>query len=158
ATTDMALTAFLALALYAFTLWWARPGMRETLGLGAATGLAILSKFSVFLFLPACIAAILAVYAVFRRDSLPTLWREVGARSMKLSMALLVALFLIWGGYRFSFTAPLKPGGYDRTAITRLFGESGRVHDIASSMAAAPLPLGQLYAGVASVLVHAKAG
>src|SRR5215831_9375635 len=54
ATTDMAVTAFLLCALYAFASWL-REGNILFHGVlfGVTVGLAVLSKFSTFLFLPA---------------------------------------------------------------------------------------------------------
>jgi hypothetical protein len=158
ATTDMALTACLGLALYAFTIWWERPGMRQTVGLGVAVALAVLSKFTTFLFLPVSVLSIIAVYAISTRTPLSSLRENVLARSRSVGIALAIALVFIWGMYRFSFTRPLKPGGYDRVTIANLVGAQGRLHDLATAIAGAPMPLGELFAGLASVAAHGKAG
>ena len=59
ATTDMAATATVAFAAYALTLWLERATWGLSLLLGAALALAVLSKLSALLFLPAAALAIL---------------------------------------------------------------------------------------------------
>jgi hypothetical protein len=65
ATTDMAATATVAWALYAFARWLHNPTPVRSLGLGLATAAAILSKFSALLFLP---GGFLALYLCHRSE------------------------------------------------------------------------------------------
>ena len=53
ATTDMAFTAFLGAAFLAGMIWLEQPNLKTGMAFGAATGLAIVSKFSTFAFFPA---------------------------------------------------------------------------------------------------------
>jgi hypothetical protein len=110
ATTDMAVTATVALAAYCLTLWLDQPTPARSLGLGVALGLAVLSKLSALLFLP---AAALAVALCRRGES----GRGGGNSGRTRSARLLIyaaALFTVWAGYRFAIgplTAPESDHG-----------------------------------------------
>jgi hypothetical protein len=88
-TTDMAAAAWIGAAILTSLYWAERPDRRRTLLLGAAIGLACLSKFSALLFLP---AALLAIHG-------GQVWRRRGW----LAAACAVAFLVVWAGYRFSF-------------------------------------------------------
>ena len=92
-TTDLGLASLTGAAVLA-TLYWAEgPDRRRSLLLGAAIGLACLSKFSALVFLPAAWALMLA-----RPDFRSALrqWRMI-------LLALGAAWIVIWAGYRFGF-------------------------------------------------------
>ena len=80
ATTDMALTAFLAAALLAALNWVRQPSPRSALWFGAAGGLAVLSKFSALAFFPAAAAIALAWFLVRERPGFAWLWSAVRGR------------------------------------------------------------------------------
>jgi hypothetical protein len=103
ATTDMGLTAFLGLAFLCGAIWLEKSTWKHAVYFGAAGALAILSKFSSLLFFPASAAAALAAwYLVSGRPKLA--WgAEIRKRLPGLAVALAVAFFVIWAGYRFSF-------------------------------------------------------
>ncbi len=94
ATTDAAAMATIALAVFALLRWLERPGLSSTAALGVAVGLALLAKMSAVVFLPA--AFLVALVA----------WRSAGNRlGPHIGGALavgLVALLVVWAGYRFS--------------------------------------------------------
>src|SRR5207245_1948412 len=102
ATTDMALTACLLGAIYAFTLWLERPTVRQTLFLGLASGAAVLSKFTTFLFLPACAVVLLTAYWFAEKLSWRTILQHARSQIKLLTLAGVVAFLVIWAGYRFS--------------------------------------------------------
>lgn len=106
ATTDMSLTALLTAALYVLTRFLERPAWTETLLLGVAMGAGLLTKYS---FIPyfACAAALFIV--VKRR--LP---------AARLALAVLIAFFIVWGTYRFSFDTlrNVHPEGLRKAAKT----------------------------------------
>jgi 4-amino-4-deoxy-L-arabinose transferase-like glycosyltransferase len=106
ATTDMALTAFLAAALLAALNWVRQPGPRTAVWFGAAGGFAVLSKFSALAFFPAAAAAALVWFLVRERPGFAWLWSAVRARLATLGLAALVACVVVWAGYRFSFGQP----------------------------------------------------
>src|SRR5262245_41716201 len=123
ATTDSALVATLPAALHAFWRLLERPSARRAAGFGAVCGLALLSKYTALLFLPAG----LAVVAWGRPGPVgplpppPAMGRAPAAttrpsRARLAALAAAAALVVIWGGYRFSTgsLAELIPGLAER--------------------------------------------
>lgn len=110
ATTDMALTATLLLTFFAFARWLHDPGWQSSAALGAAGGLAVLSKFSAGPFLVVGGALYLAARLILPRTvaaSPDVILREPSRSSAKqwtlgALTALAVSLLVIWAGYRFS--------------------------------------------------------
>ncbi len=90
ATTDMALCAFVSASLLAMLWWMDRPGVWRSLVFGLLTGLAILSKFSALVFLP----AVWTILAFVHRDK----WRSFPFRWLPAVMAPLLAV--VCGMYR----------------------------------------------------------
>jgi len=126
ATTDAAVMATLALALYAFALFLERPSPVRGASLGFALALAVLSKFSAIPFFAASAAAILALrWIVGRRGggaSGVTTPRWVGPSLL----ALAVAAFVVWAGYRFSWgSLPDTVGPRSRDVVV---GAGARPH------------------------------
>ena len=95
ATTDAAAMAMLAATVFAMVRWLERPGLANTCWLGFAAGLALLSKMSALVFLPAAGAAVLLTFASGRRALLPYVGTAAAAG--------LVMGLTLWAGYRFSF-------------------------------------------------------
>jgi hypothetical protein len=102
ATTDMALTAFLGAAFLSGLVWTEQPTRAHATWFGASTGLAVLSKFSCLVFLPASVAVALAWYVFSERPKMAWLARAVRERLPSFGLAVLIACLLIWAGYRFS--------------------------------------------------------
>jgi len=132
ATTDMALTAFLAAAFVAGLAWVERPTLARAACFGAAAGLMFLSKFSCVAFFPATVVLALAGYFVVRRPGISGAFRAAQERVPTLGLAVLVGLMVVWAGYRFSF---------------------GKV-----PFASFSLPFPEVYAGLREVLDHAAKG
>jgi 4-amino-4-deoxy-L-arabinose transferase-like glycosyltransferase len=153
ATTDMALTATFTAALMVFINWLERPSYLRSILLGLAVGLAILSKFSALVFLPACAIALLAWRWLLERgkkespmaaDSFPL--------SRSLAVAMLAMLLLIWAGYRFSISSVTDAAARPHPTIDRLFGTSGSLHNLAYSAAESPLiPAPAFFRGLAAL-------
>ena len=97
ATTDMAATGSIAAALVAWVIWLERPSRAHTWALGIAVGLALLTKLSALVYLSSAGAAI-GITWLASRPAEPR-WR---GRWLGLASAALIALFLLWAGYRFS--------------------------------------------------------
>lgn len=119
ATTDMALTAFLG-AAFVSSLWWIeKPTPRRAAFFGACTALAVLSKFSAPIFLPAAWG--FALIACFARQRFHVKSIVDGARRLwpTVGIALAVAFLVIWAGYRFSF-GQFGPGSW-RVPAPELF-------------------------------------
>ena len=88
-TTDMAVAATVPLALLVFDAFLAEPTWQRTLLLGGALGLGLLSKYSFLVFFPVC-----AIVLIVLRRRFPLL---------RICAASLIALFVVWAGYRFDF-------------------------------------------------------
>jgi 4-amino-4-deoxy-L-arabinose transferase-like glycosyltransferase len=102
ATTDMALTATLSAAFF-LLLWWAdTPSPVRALILGAAAALAVLSKFSVLVYLPAAAALALLSTLATRRPALTELLRTARNRIPGLLLALTVGALIVWAAYGFT--------------------------------------------------------
>jgi hypothetical protein len=92
-TTDMALAAFSGSAALATVYWSERPDRLRSVLLGAAVGLACLSKLSALLFLPA-----FWLVELRRRE-----FRAALLRIRAVAVVAAVAFLVVWAGYRFSF-------------------------------------------------------
>ena len=102
ATTDMGLTACLGAAFLSALFWAEDPNLDSSIIFGAVTGLAALSKFSTFGFLPAALGLSLIVYFVLERHVLNDLPALVRKRIGPMCLALFTAAFVMWAGYQFS--------------------------------------------------------
>jgi 4-amino-4-deoxy-L-arabinose transferase-like glycosyltransferase len=139
ATTDMALTATLPLALYATLSWWRRPGWIAAAWTGATLALMIGSKYTAFVFYPVALVAMVLL-----------LWRT-GLRPARCAgqwaLAAAVCLILLFAVFQFrqksmaetGFRAP-SPGSL-----------AARIYNT-------PLPLMQLAAGLRQVAEHSQGG
>jgi len=107
AYVDFSLAVFLPLSLFAFAKWLHTPSACGAITLGLAAGLAVLSNFTALLFMPVSLLAILLCWwwagrALPSSTGIP--WRRLAAGAL---VSVLCALFIIWGGYRFS-VSPLS--------------------------------------------------
>jgi len=130
ATTDMAVTATVALAVYCLTRWLDQPTRMRSAALGVAFAMALLSKLSALLFLPAAAVAIMLCRRGEAGRHQPNSGRS-GAARLRLTYA--AALLTIWAGYRFDVgpltapdarpasTAPAAWRSLDRLAAARVF-------------------------------------
>ncbi len=109
-TTDMALTAFLVLAFVAGLVWVEQPTLRHAAWFGIAAGLMVISKFSCLAFFPVVAALVLLWYLAMRRPVTAVLLKQARERVPSLGLAIVIAMIVIWAGYRFSF-GPVSPGG-----------------------------------------------
>ena len=102
AYTDMAAACAQSAALYAFAIWLNQPSWKSSIWMGITAGLALLAKFTTLIYLPAG-----AVFMLFCQQ-----WMDrkqgktepvIATRSLRQgAAALLIALIVVWGGYRFS--------------------------------------------------------
>jgi hypothetical protein len=142
ATTDVPLTAMFCWSLYAFTLWLREPNLRTAAHFGVAAGLALASKFSTIVFLPACAAPILAMYAAAGQSR----WR---ALLRTLAVVVLCAFFATCAIYRFSHAPLAQVTKLPDRAAERIFGPSsgiaGMIHQITSKV---PVPAPELFDGI----------
>lgn len=99
ATTDMGLTAFFAAAGYTLLRLLEEPTPRFALLFGLTLGLMVLSKFSALAFFPSAVL-LAAAWWLWQERRLP---HGTAPRLAWLGCSALVALAVIWAGYRFSF-------------------------------------------------------
>jgi hypothetical protein len=153
ATTDMACAATVCLALFCFALWVDEPGLRRSLALGVATGLAVASKFSALVFLPACAGALLllrfALGHAFAR-------RRFAETARNLAIASLAAYFVIWASYLFSMQPILGPPPHP--AMDRLFHGVPAVKSVVNALLDMRVPAGQLPRSLMELAAHNNGG
>ena len=161
-TTDMAVAAFLPVAVYAFLAWVRKPTTRQSLLLGAAVGAAVLSKFSTYLFLPACALACLGLFWWMERPSLSAILRGAKARFRPFLVSAAMALLVIWAGYRFALT-PLKtaaqrPHLSGTPPVARLLARDQSLRDVVNFVLETPVPAGELFRGLQKLGAHNRHG
>ena len=158
ATTDMALSACLALAFWGWQQWLDLPGDPTRAALaGAATGLAMVSKFSSVLFLPAILVPIL-FWRWWRKEL------NVSGRLgvLKAAGCAAVAFFFVcWPVYRFDLTPARMPPDRKFFLLDLLIGRIGRhiggaegMHDVAYWFLGLHLPLAGMIRGIGEVYQH----
>lgn len=102
ATTDMALTATMGLALYATLVWVESPSPLRGAAMGFCWALAIVSKFSSLVFLPACLGLLLIGAMFSERGAGPLRRMLTAGRLFSVAVAFVVFAFAVWASYRFS--------------------------------------------------------
>jgi 4-amino-4-deoxy-L-arabinose transferase-like glycosyltransferase len=134
-TPDLCLTFFSTLAIY--LLWRYRnfPTGAQSLWVGIALGLALLSKYSAVLVVLA-IAILILIAAVFRRSSLTTLPR--GWRLRHWAVVLAAALLIVNVGYLFHGSFLSIRGVVFQSGLFRAAERSAVLRNI-------PLPIPQAY-------------
>ena len=132
ATTDMALTAMLMLAVYTGWRWIEEPVLWRSAAFGASTAGAILAKFSTLAFLPTVAAVALIIWLVLERPNPAELLPPIRRRIPQALLAVGIAVIAIWAVYLFSF---------------------GKTADFSFSV-----PAPQLFAGVDEVRKHNHTG
>ena len=132
ATTDMALTALLGAAFLRGAIWLELPTLRNAIWFGCVCALAFLSKFSFLVYFPATAGLCLVWYLAMNRPRLSWLGTALRRRLPGLGLAILIALPIIWAGYRFSFGSP--PGAHYK------------------------IPAPEIVAGVRQVIEHNRSG
>ena len=150
ATTDMGATATITLAIVALEWWLDSPNAKRAALLGAAVGLGLITKFTFLLFFP--IAAVI-VFLLRRRGAAAPL----STKARSLAVIALVAVFVIWAGYRFEFGTikSVDPHGdwLAAEAAPKI------VKPLASWFAAhVPIPAPRFALGVVLVQVHNRGG
>ena len=122
ATTDMAAAATGAVALYAFTRWLDQGDRARSLLLALTLALAVLSKFTALLFLPACALAILAWRWWYGKDAgnHAPLWQK--QRALAVGLTAVGSLLAHLGGL------PLLPGAIGGERGATALSDGGRDH------------------------------
>ena len=155
ATTDMAAAATFTLALFTYINFLEKPSYLRASILGIAVALAVLSKFSTLLFLPACgLTIFITRWLVLRRAKQTT---RIGGRV--IALAALVMFLVVWAGYRFSLSSATTAAARPHYAIDQLVGATGTLHNIAYAAAESPfIPAPAFFQGLAKVRFKESTG
>ncbi len=103
ACTDMALTGCLGAAFLSLIVWTESPTWPFAALLGFTTALAVLSKFTALLYLPAAALLALLSYVLAERPAIRNLASLARQRAPTLAFAGLIAALVVWAGYWFSY-------------------------------------------------------
>lgn len=163
ATMDVPAAALLAVVLYLELRWIESPSTRRALGLGAAAGLAVLTKHSMVPFVVAGSLPILAAKWIAGRRTERWPASPLRRRLGHLALAGAVCLFVAWAGYRFSLTPPSVPSGRPHSlfrlmGIDRLAADHPRIGDALNRLVETPMPFGDLFRGGRLVAAHNAVG
>jgi hypothetical protein len=152
ATTDVALTAMFCCSVYFLTVWLREPRFRTAAQFGVATGLALATKLSTVVFLPACALPILVMYALSGRQN----WRGLLRSSAVVALCAFLAL---WAVYRFSHIPLTQATGVPDRVAVKVFGKSSSVttaiHTVASHV---PMPMPEFFDGIRNLRDQNHAG
>jgi hypothetical protein len=145
ATTDIAVTAFVA-ATVALSVWWLRkPSSTRSLVFGFTVGLALLTKFSAVIFL---LFMGLAV-ALLRRAVDPN--QRATPRLASISVCVATSILAVWSGYRFSF-GPVPPRGHQSftgSNVRREFPSASET--LGARLRGIPVPAPEFFRGILSI-------
>ena len=168
ATTDMALTATLFMAVAAFADWLDAPTMRRGVWCGAALALAVLCKISALIFFPlaAASAVVLKRLVGSRRagdaPGQPAPRIPLGRWAQMAVVGLVTTMVVVWAGYRFTTHALLDPAANPAQVtayLNRLVGTQGTLHDIAFAVARFPyFPAPELVLGFGAAAFESTRG
>ena len=136
ATTDLAVTAMLPVALLATIVWLDRPTPLHTILLAIAVGVGLLVKFSFPVFYGLALAFLLPARITLRH-------------LRPAAIAIGLSALLVWGGYRFDFgtLAKAHPRGVEMAHL----GAADWVADV-------PMPAPLFFGGLLDVKLHNDRG
>jgi hypothetical protein len=142
ATTDVPLTAMFCCSLYAFILWLRQPDFRTAAQFGVAAGLALCTKLSTVVFLPACAVPVLVMYA----RSGQAQWRRL---SRTLAVVVLCGFLALWAVYRFSHVPLAQATKLPDRVAAKIFGQNSAAARAAHSVALhVPVPAPEFLDGI----------
>ena len=155
ATNDMAITATFTIAMLACAYFLEHPTYFRAGVLGFTAGLAVISKLSGLLFVPACGLTLFVCHRVMvsRTASGSMPWR----RKVATATVILATIFVvIWAGYRFSVGISHRK---IHRKIDALVGTEGRLHRLAYLVAEhTPIPAPVFITGIRELAWHDLTG
>ena len=153
ATTDMAATATFTAAVFAYINFLEKPTYLRSAILGAAAALAVLSKFSALVFLPACGATLLVTRWIMGRHRKENVHQTGGARwGRSIALSAVVMFLLVWAGYRFSVSSATDAAARPHYTIDQVVGAKGTLHNMAYAAAEYPfIPAPAFFQGLAKL-------
>ncbi len=154
ATTDVAVMAMVAAFLYQLLRWVEQPDWRRTVLLGLAAGGAFATKFSSFLFLPACAVAA-AAYLFWTRRQRPDSCSGA-LRRRQLAAACALCFVVLWATYRFH-VSPVSQLRGTHPGVD-MYVSDARLRNAVYAVLEFPLPLSEISSGFNELANHAKVG
>jgi hypothetical protein len=156
ATVDMAGTATIATALYAFLRCLENPSWQRLALLGTAVALAFLSKVSSIAFLGSCFFFAFIYLTLQKRGAGLKIvqWRRLPGRALLVAA---VAFVSLWGGYRFSFR-PAAPKTRTYQFLDHVLANKPHLRSVTYEAMKVPLPLTEFLSGVYEVAAHDERG
>jgi hypothetical protein len=125
ATTDMALTACLALAFYLLVRWAEEPTWMRAVLAGFGCGLAALSKFTALGFLPAGALLALVAYLAVERPSIAKMMQLAKERAAGFGVIAAAAALTVWAAYFFSWNHGPAPEFFDGIQVALKHNQNG---------------------------------
>lgn len=151
ATTDLPAAATITAALAAWRFWLSRRTLVSSAACGVAVALALVTKFSAVLFIPAGILAILITTRFFTRSSRSRPHAGL-QRDHALAIMTFAALLVVWAAFRFSLGALPGAGGFERaTAASNPRGAE-------AVLAGVLVPAPELIEGIRQLGEHSSRG
>jgi 4-amino-4-deoxy-L-arabinose transferase-like glycosyltransferase len=156
ATTDVAFTGTFLLALVALARWLDHPTPRRAALLGASFALALLTKLSTLVFFPAALLAFVAARVIAGRRDPPSTapWRVLAVHA---ALALGVAFFVTWAGYRFSI-GRIEDLPHEVKGWLTLVPPAAARGRLSGFLLHARLPMPELWHGLRFLAAHDAAG
>jgi Dolichyl-phosphate-mannose-protein mannosyltransferase len=147
--------------IFAFTCWLDHTSWAATVRLGLVAGLAVLTKFTTFVFFPAAAFGIFVVWAIERREG-AFFTRQRFRWLAQVPLALLICALTVWAGYRFSLKPVIEGLQLYRQSLPTFQHLPGPVRNVARELVARDvrIPAPELAMGVAEsyVLTHSATG
>lgn len=158
ATTDVAHLAMFGSAVLAFVCWLENPSWKQTVFFGIVTGLAVITKASLILFLPLTTVIIALVRFYMLRPSQVNFYWLLAVK--KFAIIVLVAFVTAWGTYHFEVGPIVGIVGPDARPpfkqVDKYFGHSGLAHDIANAIVLTPVPMPSYFQGLHKLLAKTQ--
>lgn len=152
ATTDIPFTAGFMALLLAFDLWLERPVLARAAFVGLGLGLAMSTKFSALLLVPAALLPMLLLARPWRHDAF---------RPSRLAPSILVLLLiaggLLWASYRFAI-GPFDDQDTARFTSICLPDEDGLARRAVTSLSQCSVPAPDASRGLLYLCAHGKKG
>lgn len=153
AYTDMPVGVLIAGSAFMFMRWLDLPSTRNSILFGVLTALALLSKFTALLFLPACWGAIVCCWIGLGPNQHRE-WRLFFRQTVWTGLAFCVVL---WAGYRFSF-APLQTVFLNPAQDINAFHAPQAVKRLLYFAVDKPVPAPAFFKGLAAMIRSSAVG
>ena len=159
ATTDLPFVAFFVLLVRTFAAWLERTTVRSSIGLGAAAGLSMATKYSTLIFFPAAALAILLGWRLAAsRDAPRSPAPARGGMLIGAVIALPVAALLVWAAFRFDIGRLDDIPAAERAVAVAFPDEHGLGRTVAEGLSALPLPAPDALHGLIFLKAHTNLG